>query len=134
MKNKEVIQNTEITIVSLAILVGAVLIGLFAPIHFTNVFRSWTGWTTFDLLGLATIAYIAICKEKILYRIITIPMLIILFGGYFLYLWFGLEAYKFAASALVFDIGTSLIAINVIVRLNLLGKLITWLKKKTKKV
>ena len=117
MSKKAIIQNIEIMVISCAVVIMGVVAPFVLSAHFTTVLRGCTGWATFSLLGAGLVSYIILSTERLLYRSLTIGALSILSAAYFLYLVFGLEAYRFASSALIFDAGTVLVPLNIGVRL-----------------
>jgi hypothetical protein len=117
ISEKNVKQNVTILIGSAILVAILVIVPFVFPKVLITILRGFTGWSTFAVLFVSLIAYCGLTKECKLLRFFTIPMLTILTSGYFLYLIFGLEAYKFACSALVFDVGTALVGINIIARL-----------------
>ena len=117
MLKKYITQNIEILVGSFMITGGIVLIPFVLSASIITILRGFTGWSTFFLLFTSLVAYLVTSSENMLLRLTTIGMLSVLTVGYFLYLVFGLEAYRFACSALIFDFGTALVAFNILVRL-----------------
>jgi hypothetical protein len=129
MHSKNTLSNFEIALASSAIVLVLAFLPFLLGDKLTNVLRLITGWGAWSALWAVTIYYIVNGAERFWLRFCTISMMVDLSIAYTLYLFFNLEAYKFASSALIFDAGTVLTVWNLAMRLNLTDKLVGSLKK-----
>jgi len=111
---REILINIHILVISLCVAAILVAVPLVSPIYLTHLLRGCTGWATFGLLAICWLCCIVTLGGELRNRIFAISALTLLTCGYFLYLAFGLEAYKFASSALVFDFGTALVPLGIL--------------------
>ncbi len=140
MKLIQINTPTKLLIVLNATFFGAILllIGLFAPEPISTSLGGATGWATMILVLGAVIGIVLSNKEinknefaiSFLSGFFMLTGLTLLFWGYFLYIIFQLEAYNFAASSLIFDFGTSCLAISILSIIK--GSLVSWFRQKKK--